>query len=195
MVFDTCFFYSSISRVTHVDGLPLPIDKGYFTLRWHSKIHQSLPSSCFSDEAFGGNPSRTTVLRVINQSPFCPQSQQMVGFFTINRLNPNKNLKVKKRILEELEVPREVRTLPFLCVKFGSFLPTSWPFAPNKTWVKPEGVFPLYRDRFTGEMMMFLRRRCFFLGGNWKMEVGAVVVWYFSSWEVVDDGGILRFCR
>jgi len=47
--------------------------------------------------------------------------------FAIGQLLENSPFsEVKKRILEELEVPRE-------------------------------GVFPLYRDRFTGEMMMFLR--------------------------------------
>lgn len=46
---------------------------------------------------------------------------------------------MKKRILEELDVPPEVRCLGFDLLQL------------------PQGVFPLYRDRFTGEMMMFLR--------------------------------------
>ncbi|CAJ1328780.1 unnamed protein product [Effrenium voratum] len=53
-------------------------------------------------------------------------TQDFVTFSTGQLLEDSPFAEVKKRILEELEVP-------------------------------PEGVFPLYRDRFTGEMMMFLR--------------------------------------
>lgn len=53
-------------------------------------------------------------------------TQDFVTFSTGQLLEDSPFAEVKKRILEELEVPKE-------------------------------GVFPLYRDRFTGEMMMFLR--------------------------------------
>lgn len=53
-------------------------------------------------------------------------TQDFVTFSTGQLLENSPFSEVKKRILDELEVPRE-------------------------------GVFPLYRDRFTGEMMMFLR--------------------------------------
>lgn len=134
MVFDTWFFSFINREVTHVDGLPLPIDQGYLR----------------------------------NQSPKSPnRTQQKAVFFHSqkNRLNPNKNLKVKKRILEELEVPREART-PFFWSNLVAFCPLPdrlllWNLGETCTAVeKNEGVFPLYRDRFTGEMMMFLRRRC-----------------------------------
>ena len=150
MVFDTWFFSFINREVTHVDGLPLPIDQGYLR----------------------------------NQSPKSPnRTQQKAVFFHSqkNRLNPNKSLKVKKRILEELEVPREART-PFFLVKFGSFLSTSWPFAAVEPgwnlyccWKKrgsvPSLPWSLYgRDDDVSQAAMLF----FFFGGGgmgkWRLE-------------------------
>ena len=53
--------------------------------------------------------------------------------------------KVKKRVLDEMEVPPEAhvqRETQSLRMEFCFSV---------------EGVFPLYRDRFTNEMMMYLR--------------------------------------
>ena len=97
---------------------------------WHVFffIHQSGGDSCW----WSASSNRSSVLTLRNQSPKSPNRTQPEGqFFSFakKRLNPNKNLKVKKRILEELEVPREARKTPFFPVKFGRFLSTSWPFA------------------------------------------------------------------
>ena len=56
-------------------------------------------------------------------------------------------MQVKKKILEELEVPPEAQ-------EGGVSWKNLHQLKPSSLW---EGVFPLYRDRFTGEMMMYLR--------------------------------------
>ena len=75
-----------------------------------------------------------------------------------------KSCQVKKRILDELEVPREAYTHT---INIYKHLSTCVQIV-NSDFRPLEGVFPLYRDRFTGEMMMFLRQGLSFGQGEYS---------------------------